>query len=442
MHPACLCSAALIIASALFPIALIADDADRQAERLYAAEIQPLLKQYCFECHAGDRLEADIDLASFKTLADLRSRTSLWQRIDEILATDQMPPIDAEQPSDQQRSKLRNWVHRFLIAEARSRAGDPGPVVLRRLSNAEYTYTIGDLTGIETLDPAREFPIDGAAGEGFTNAGSGLVMSPSLVQKYLAAGKQIARYAALMPDGVRFTPYTSQRDLTDDALKRIRDFYARYTIGGGGSSVNLQGIQFDTNQGGLLPIEAYLHATIAERDSLAAGRTTIRQVAAQRKLSPVYLNILWRALNSDDESVAMTPLREAWRTATSEDVKSLRGQIAKWQNQLWQFNVVGHLGREGAPQSWMEPLTPIVESREFRLKLPSASSDEEIVIQLAAGDAGDGNEHDFAFWRDMRLEAEGKPPINLLYLRGIHELRTQWNRRITDTHRRLPGGRR
>ena len=43
--------------------------------------------------------------------------------------------------------------------------GDPGPVVLRRLSNAEYNYTISDLTGLD-LDPTREFPIDGAAGEG------------------------------------------------------------------------------------------------------------------------------------------------------------------------------------------------------------------------------------------------------------------------------------
>ena len=110
-------------------------------------------------------------------------------------------------------------------AEARSRAGDPGPVVLRRLSNAEYTYTLRDLTGVPSLDPAREFPVDGAAGEGFTNAGNALVMSPTLVTKYLDAAKEVAGHAVLLPDGFRFSPHTTRADWTNDTLARIREFY-------------------------------------------------------------------------------------------------------------------------------------------------------------------------------------------------------------------------
>src|SRR3989442_1490701 len=78
---------------------------------------------------------------------------------------------------------------------ALARAGDPGPVVLRRLSNAEYTYTLRDLTAIDSLDPAREFPVDGAAGEGFMNTGNALVMSPALLTKYLDAAKAITSHA-------------------------------------------------------------------------------------------------------------------------------------------------------------------------------------------------------------------------------------------------------
>jgi hypothetical protein len=37
----------------------------------------------------------------------------------------------------------------MLDAEARARAGDPGLVPLRRLSNAEYDATIRDLTGVD-----------------------------------------------------------------------------------------------------------------------------------------------------------------------------------------------------------------------------------------------------------------------------------------------------
>ena len=46
---------------------------------------------------------------------------------------------------------------------------------LRRLNNAEFTYTIRDLTGVE-LDPTRDFPVDGAAGEeAVVQNGEGLV---------------------------------------------------------------------------------------------------------------------------------------------------------------------------------------------------------------------------------------------------------------------------
>jgi len=81
------------------------------------------------------------------------------------------------------------FVQESLAAEAAKQAGDPGRVVLRWLSNAEYTFTVCDLTGLATLDPAREFPVDAAAGEGFTNTGQALVMSPALVTKYLDAAK-------------------------------------------------------------------------------------------------------------------------------------------------------------------------------------------------------------------------------------------------------------
>ena len=42
-------------------------------------------------------------------------------------------------------------------SEAQKNAGDPGTVLARRLSNAEYNYTIRDLTGVD-IRPTRGFP--------------------------------------------------------------------------------------------------------------------------------------------------------------------------------------------------------------------------------------------------------------------------------------------
>ena len=224
-------------------------------EGAYQPEIRGLVKRYCEQCHSEKRIEADLDLSEFATMADVRKHPQAWQKVGEMLESGQMPPRKAKQPTDAERARLRGWVRDYLTVEARAHAGDPGRVVLRRLSNAEYTHTLRDLTGVESLDPAREFPADGAAGEGFTNTGNALVMSPSLVTKYLDAAKEVAEHAVLLPDGLHFSPGTTSRDWTEERLASIREFYRRFTAEGGGGKVNLQGIVFDTNQGGRLPVE-------------------------------------------------------------------------------------------------------------------------------------------------------------------------------------------
>src|SRR5919201_247233 len=144
-----------------------------------------------------------------------------------MLEAGKMPPKESRQPTPHERRLLVGWVRGLLDVEARARGGDPGRVVVRRLSNAEYNNTIRDLTGVD-LEPARDFPADGAAGEGFTNAGDALVMSPTLLNKYLNAAQEIAAHAVLLPDGFRFSPARTRRDWTDEAVARLRTAYADY----------------------------------------------------------------------------------------------------------------------------------------------------------------------------------------------------------------------
>ena len=126
-----------------------------------------LLERYCFECHSGDEAEGEIDLESFETMEDVRRAPGIWLQVREILESRQMPPRKAKQPTEEELILLQRWVESYLRREAEAQAGDPGPLVLRRLNNAEYNYTVRDLTGVPSLDPTREFPVDGAAGEGF-----------------------------------------------------------------------------------------------------------------------------------------------------------------------------------------------------------------------------------------------------------------------------------
>ncbi len=402
------------------------------AQEDFLDSVKPLLQRYCNECHSKDVTEADIDFGIFSNSSDVGMHLDVWVKVREMLDTQQMPPRGSDQPSDSDRMTFRNRVRVMLQKEAEAQAGDPGPVVLRRLSNSEYTYTVRDLTGLGFLDPAREFPVDGAAGEGFTNVGSGLVMSPSLVQKYLDAAKQIAAHAALFPNEVRFVPFTTERDTTDSLLSQIRAFYGRYTTDGNGAAVDLQGIKFETNQGGVLPLDKYLSATIAHRDALRSGDTTIAAVAKDRGLSEIYLQKLWQALNqeSQKEQVLLTPLRDRWKRAGNDDLSGLVEDISRWQTALWKFNTVGHVGREGAPTAWMEAVTPVTARQEFRIPLPAADGSEDVMVRLRCEDLGDGDERDFVLWRDARLEGAGLPSVPLREVRGRHQRRDDLSREL------------
>ncbi len=243
-------------------------------------------------------------------------------------------------------------------------------------------------------------------------------MSPALVTKYLDAAKEVARHAVLLPDGFRFSPHTTAHDWTDERLAQIREFYSQFTDAGGGSTVNLQGIVFDTNQGGLLPIEKYLAATLVEREALSVGRKTIESAAIEHDLNAKYLGILWVSLNENNPSQLLDDLRSRWRAAKPADAAALANHIAAWQKSLWTFSSVGLIGRVGGPKRWMEPVNPLATTQEIKFKLPESPEGKDVTISLVATDAGDGSESDYVVWRFPRLVAEGQPDLLLRDVAG------------------------
>ena len=294
----------LLITVGILP-ATFADEVPFESlSQQYHEKIQPLIAQYCLDCHSGDSNEGELNLEHFSDFEQVRQQPAAWQKVAAILKTAEMPPAESPQLNTHEKRQLQEWVRHYLKTEASVSAGDPGPVVLRRLNHAQYTYTIRDLTGV-LLDPAREFPVDGAAGEGFTNTGNALSMSPSLVTKYFDAAKQVASHAVLLPDGVRFLSGNTQRDWTNEILASIRQLYFRYTgLLGDASSLNSWAVSDPTqltNNDGRVDLQAYLRLLIQQRDKLHQDKFPFKQIAQDAELSPKYLNLLAQAL------IAKTP---------------------------------------------------------------------------------------------------------------------------------------
>ena len=373
----------------------------------YAEKVLPILKDSCLNCHSTKKQKGDVDLEQFASVAAIRRSPKVWEAVLEQVASGEMPPKKEKPLTEAAKKVLLDWTHKTLDEIAIANAGDPGPVVLRRLSNSEYTYAVQDLTRVPALDPAREFPVDGSAGEGFTNVGAALVMSPGLLSKYLDAGKDVAQHAVLLSDGLAFSEKTTKRDWTNEKIAAIKAFYARYSVSVKADSRLVQGIKVDLVGGdGRLPIEPYLTATLTHRDALSSGTTTIAQVAQLLGLNAKYLGTIWSSLNEVTPSTFLDPIRADWRKAVPADVPALVASIKAWQNSLWRFGAIGHIGKHNGPKGWQLPVDPVVTMEDFRVAVPAGDSPKVYLMSanLRSGRAS-------LIWSKPRVVVKGKPDI-------------------------------
>jgi hypothetical protein len=402
----------LAFAWVLLPPTAGAETSDR-----FLAEVRPLIKKHCVDCHSTEKVAGELDLQQFAAVGDAKRLPLIWENIATQVRDGEMPPKDRPALSVAEKSQLLDWIDRFLDEVALASAGDPGPVALRRLSNAEYTYSIFDLTGVPSLDPAREFPVDGAAGEGFTNAGAALVMSPTMLTKYMDAAKEVSRHAVFVPSGLAFSPSVSASDWVNERLAAIRNFYARYAGADGATPVNLQGVRFDTNEGGRLPLESYITALNESRGALDNATLSIAQLANRDGLSAKYLGLLHHALQAPSDSLLIRDLQQSYRNGQLN-----ADQIRLWQQNLWRFTSVGHIGKVNGPRSWQETVDPLVESHAIRMPLSAPQDGSDLLLYLSTGDAGDGNQDDIAVWDNPRLVIPGRADLPL------RDLRSTWQR--------------
>jgi mono/diheme cytochrome c family protein len=293
-----------------------------ESSKLFEKQIQPLLVKTCGKCHGKEPKNNDLDLVSFGTAKAILAKPKVLADVAERLSAGDMPPKDAPQPSEAERKQLLDWIKAALDSEAAARAGDPGPVTLRRLSNAEYDNAIRDLTDVD-MRPTRdrEFPADSVGGEGFANVGEAMPVTPGLVERYHQAARDVAARAVLLPTGFRFSPSTERPDWAEEALKTLRSFHARYA-----------------GPNGEPPLAAHLAATLKHRDRLSrGGATAIAAVATEEKLNATYLAALWAGLNGKSASPLLALVREKWREATNDPTPVLAA-IKAMQDQLFQGN--------------------------------------------------------------------------------------------------------
>jgi len=264
-------------------------------EKRFTTTVKPFFQAYCVSCHGKNQPQAQLDLASYTSMAVAAQHyPHLGLMVERLTVKDMPPPSVTKQPSEAERNAVLSWLRGIRKYEAERNAGDPGIVLARRLSNAEYDYSIRDLTGFN-LRPTREFPIDPANEAGFDNSGESLTVSPSLMKKYLQAARTVADHVVLKSTGFEFAPHPAlvETDRDKYSILRIVDFYKRQPT----------------------DYADYFQAAwrFRHRAALGSPQATLADIAAQAKVSPRYLELVWTTLNDTSEKVGpVARLQTMW----------------------------------------------------------------------------------------------------------------------------------
>ena len=157
--------------------------------------VKPFVEEHCVDCHNERDKTGGLSLEKIRS-EEVSKRAELWEKVIHKLRHRQMPPDEMPQPDESARNLFVSTLESSID---RSAATSPNPgrtESLRRLTRNEYHNAIRDLIALD-VEVSSLLPKDEIS-HGFDNITvSGL--SPMLLERYLAAAKNISRLAIGRP---------------------------------------------------------------------------------------------------------------------------------------------------------------------------------------------------------------------------------------------------
>ncbi len=153
------------------------------------AAVPKSFETYCFNCHDSTSADGELDLESFLEKKHDAATARTLEEIISRLRENDMPPRKKKQPADAERAEMMAWAGAQIDAIAKASEGDPGVVVMARLTRGEYRNVIRDLSGGIVTKGGEYLLNEGGAGEGFANVGAAQSMGAAQFEKYLEAAK-------------------------------------------------------------------------------------------------------------------------------------------------------------------------------------------------------------------------------------------------------------
>src|SRR5580698_7885715 len=158
-----------------------------------------MLDHYCVTCHNQKAKTANLTFDTMD-LAQVGKDAEVWERAVRKLRGGMMPPPGMPRPDLATVNSFVTFLEASLD-KAALESPNPGTVSLHRLNRAEYANAMKDVLGVD-VDAAALLPRDDIS-DGLDNIASVLKVSPSFLDQYISAAREVSRMAIAHPPPTR-----------------------------------------------------------------------------------------------------------------------------------------------------------------------------------------------------------------------------------------------
>lgn len=189
-------------------------------------KVQEYFKTHCFRCHSENSKSSDFRLDKLSAKVGFEDNPQ-WLEVMERINSGEMPPREVpKRPTAAESAAIVEWLAARMKEGETARLAARGRVSYNRLTREEYVHTVRDLLGVhfDATDPGGF--LEDPEWHGIERIGSVLTLSPSNIEKYLAAAEVIL--AEAYPDKP-VTPYSGSKrallenQINDKHRERLRE---------------------------------------------------------------------------------------------------------------------------------------------------------------------------------------------------------------------------
>jgi hypothetical protein len=176
------------------------------APEVSPAALSAVVQRYCAVCHNDQTKTGNLSLKGFDVGA-APQRADVAEKMIQKLRAHMMPPPGVARPKGDTLLALAETLEE-IMDKAAAKNPNPGGRAVQRLNRAEYERAISDLLELK-VEAARWLPADQMSAN-FDNIADVQALSPTLLNSYLSAARDVSRIAIGDPNAPSATTvYTS-----------------------------------------------------------------------------------------------------------------------------------------------------------------------------------------------------------------------------------------